>query len=109
MNIKQFYIPEILSLEMAHFINRTVLIPVSTIIFLNQYIILKNLRNKIVFIIIFVLLIAGIEWLEDYLGVLIHSNWKISWSLVYWAAYILILILFMGFFRNKLMKEVRQS
>lgn len=38
MNFNYFTIPEILSLEITHLLNRTVLIPIITLIFLNQYI-----------------------------------------------------------------------
>lgn len=109
MNYKYFKIPEVLSLELAHLLNRTILIPVITIIFLNRFIILRHLRNKIALFFCTMLLLAGIEGLADFTGVLIHTNWKIWWSLLFWVIYLLILILCMSLFRKQLLKEVPRS
>lgn len=109
MNFKYFVIPNVFSIEMTHFMNRIVLIPIITIILLNQLIIIKSFVTRIVCTIIFVFLLTGIEKLADYLGVLKHVHWNIMWSISFWFIYILILITTMGIFRKRLAKEVGQA
>jgi hypothetical protein len=48
MNIKYFIIPDVFSLEMSHLLNRTILYPVITIIFLNRFLLLQSIKKKIV-------------------------------------------------------------
>lgn len=109
MNFKYFVIPNVLSIEITHFMNRVVLIPIITIIFLNQLIIIKSLIQRIVCTFIFVFLLTGMENLAVYLGVLKHVNWRIMWSIGFWFIYTLILIFIMGIFRKRLAKEVGQA
>ncbi|NHC20728.1 hypothetical protein G6554_21020 [Bacillus sp. MM2020_4] len=109
MNFKFIVIPNVLSLEMTHFMNRTVLLPVLTLIFLNWFIVIKAFYQRAVFIFAFILLLAGIEKLADYVGIFKHIHWRIGWSLGVWTIYILLLILIMRIFRKTLVKEVGQS
>lgn len=106
MNLNYFYIPDVLSLELAHLLNRTVLIPVITLIFLNQYVKLDSLKKKIVSLIVIELFLALSEWSEHAAGILVHRDWKMEWSFVFWMLYIAVSILFLKYFRKKLIKEV---
>lgn len=107
MNFDFFYIPEILSLELAHLLNRTVLIPVITLLFLNHYILLNSLKKKLASFIIIVLFCTGLEWLDHVTGVVIHRDWKIWWSFSFWIFDFFICLLFLRFFRKKLTKAVQ--
>lgn len=106
MNMNYFYIPDVLSLELAHLLNRTVLIPVITLIFLNQNVKLDSLKKKIVSLIVIELFLALSEWSEHAAGILVHRDWKMEWSFAFWMLYIAVSILFLKYFRKKLIKEV---
>lgn len=109
LNVKVFVIPEVMSLEMSHLINRTVLYPVVTLLFLNQYVQLKTFLMKVVLVGLYWLLFLGLQWLADELGILIHtSDWKLWWSLAFWLLYVLIHIGVLRVVRKKWMKETRQ-
>lgn len=107
MNVKHFMIAATIFQELAHFLNRIVLIPVLTLLFFNHFIALKIFWRKLASSIMIILILAGIEWLAHFTGIFIHENWKIWWSLVFWIVYITITILFMKYFRKKLAKEVK--
>ncbi|MEW9699801.1 hypothetical protein [Paenibacillus sp. SI8] len=109
MNFKLIIIPDTLSLEMAHFINRTVLYPVFTILFLNHFIRLQSAGKKIALILSYVVLFNGLEGLADWLGVLMHTKWKLWWSFSFWIIYLLLSIGFMKFFRMKLKEELQPA
>ncbi len=109
MNMKYFKVPEILSLELTHLLNRTVLIPVITLIFINYYITKSKFRQKIIIFVSFVLFLGGIEFMEHFLGVLLHHNWKVLWSIAFWVIYLQLVNIFMKYFRKRLIKEVKQS
>lgn len=106
MNIKHFIIHENLSIEMTHLINRIVLIPVITLIFLNNYVNLTTIKKKIAFIFLIIIIFGCIEMLSHITGVLIHKNWNFWWSLIFWFIYILIAILLLKYFRIKMAKGV---
>lgn len=109
MNLKWLIIPNVLNLKMTHFLNRIVLIPLLTIIFYNQYIVRKKVSQKSFWVFSFVLLMAGLEMLADFLGVLKHVHWNFWWSFMFWLFFILFSTFVMTFFRKKLAKEVGQN
>jgi hypothetical protein len=109
MNFKHLIISDNLSLAMAHFINRIVLYPVFTIMFLNYYITLPFVGKKLVFFLSYIALLNGLEWLAEWLRVLKHIHWKLWWSFSFWLVFLLISIGFMKFFRMKLQKEVKNT
>jgi hypothetical protein len=109
MNFKNFIIPNVFSLEITHLMNRTVLIPIITIIFLNRYIVIRSFYQRMIFTLFFILFLTGIEKSADFLGVLKHFHWKLWWSIGFWFIYTLLLILIMGIFRKILVKEVGQA
>jgi hypothetical protein len=104
MNFKTLIIPEQFSLEFAHFLNRVVLFPALMVMFLHFYLILYPHWKRLLLIISFVFLLAGLEGLSDLLGVLKHVNWKLWWSFAFWFTALLTLIGFMNFFRRILYK-----
>lgn len=104
MNFKTFIIPDKLSYELSHFFNRTILYPILMVTFLHIYIRLLTNLKKLLLTIIFIFLLAGVEWLEHFSGVLLHVNWQIWWSFTYWMVTLLTLIGFMKFFRKFLYK-----
>ncbi|MDF2791938.1 MAG: hypothetical protein K0S80_5040 [Neobacillus sp.] len=106
MNFKYFYIPDIIQLKLSHLLNRLVLIPVITLIFMNGYLSLHRRIHKVILFLIFMLLFDGIEWLAHRSGVLIHQNWNVWWSIGFWFLYGCLNILFMKWFRRRLSKEV---
>jgi hypothetical protein len=107
MNLKYFVIPNILSLEMAHVMNRLVLFPVLIVMFLNHYVVLSSFKSKFLLVISYIVILTGLEWLADWAGILNHINWKLWWSIVIWICILLISIGFMKFFRKKWMNGGR--
>jgi hypothetical protein len=106
LNFKLFEVPDILSLEMTHFLNRIVLVPVVFVWFLNSYVTGSSFIKKLVLVSSTVCVLVGLEWLEDGLGVLIHNNWRLWWSFAAWSTSTLLTIGFMKIFRKKLIREV---
>ncbi len=106
MNFKTLIIPEQLSYEFSHFLNRILLFPAFMVLFLNYFLIQKAYKRKLLLIIFFILILGGLEWLGHKTGVLIHIHWKIWWSSTFWLLSLLILIGFMNFFRKILYRGV---
>jgi hypothetical protein len=104
MNLKTLIIPEILSYEFSHFLNRIVLYPAIMVTFLHYYLILNTHLKKLLLIMSFVLVFVGLEWLADFLGVIKHVHWRIWWSFSFWLIALLVLIGFMKLFRKILNK-----
>jgi hypothetical protein len=104
MNFKTLMIPDKLSYEYAHFLNRTVLFPLLMVTFLHFFLQLRTHMKKFLLIISFLFLFVGLEWLSDFSGVLIHVNWRMWWSYSYWLTVLLMLIAVMKLFRKILYK-----
>lgn len=104
MNFKTLIIPDRLSYELTHVLNRIVLYPVLMVTFLHYLLIFRTYLKKLLLMISFMFLFVGLEWLEDFLGVLIHAHWRIWWSFSFWSAALLVLIGFMKLFREFLFK-----
>ncbi|URT71377.1 hypothetical protein [Cytobacillus firmus] len=100
MNFKTLVIPEQLSYEFAHFLNRILLFPALMVLSLNYFLTLKTYKSRILLMTFFILILSGLEWLGHTTGVLIHVHWKIWWSFTFWLVSILALMGFMKFFRK---------
>lgn len=105
MNFKTIVIPNKLSYEFSHFLNRLFLYPVLMVAFLNLFIILKSKLKKLLLTFVSILLLTGLEWFADFLGVINHVHWRIWWSFSFWLAGLLILLVAMGFFRKILYRR----
>ncbi|WML48700.1 hypothetical protein RCG23_00680 [Neobacillus sp. PS3-34] len=105
MNFKTIQIPEKLSYEFSHFLNRILLYPMIMVSFLNFILILNTLLKKLLLIIIYVCALTGLEWLSDSLGVINHVHWQMWWSFSLWFVFLLVLIVIMKFFRIVLFKK----
>jgi hypothetical protein len=101
MNFKTFIIPDVITLEIAHFLNRTLLIPCMFLWFINSYIVITTFEKKLIFIIGFVFILVGMEWFQDWSGVFKHNHWRLWWSYTAWLISVLILIGFTKFFHRK--------
>ncbi|MEH7438763.1 hypothetical protein V7182_14930 [Neobacillus drentensis] len=104
MNFKTLIVPEKLSLEFSHFLNRTILFPIIMVIFLHFFLILTTNWKKFLLFGSFVFFLTGLEYLSDLLGVLIHKHWRVWWSFAYWVATLSVLLVCMRFFRRILYK-----
>jgi hypothetical protein len=104
MNFKTIIIPEKLSFEFSHVVNRLVLYPLLMVTFLNFYLFLTTKVKKLLLVIFFTCLLAGLEGLSDYLGILIHVHWRIWWSFSLWLAVLLLLNVLAKLFRRVLFK-----
>ncbi|HLN89554.1 MAG TPA: hypothetical protein VK253_05765, partial [Candidatus Binatia bacterium] len=104
MNLKILFIPEKLSYELTHVLNRIVLFPMILVTFLNFFLVMGTYAKKMLLTTGFLLLFVGLEWLADSLGVLLHVHWRIWWSFAFWLIALSILIGFMKFFRKILYK-----
>jgi hypothetical protein len=107
MNFKTLLIPDKLELELAHFLNRTVLFPIIMITFLHYYLTLWGRLKKGLLLIIFMFLLVGLEWFADLSGIITHVDWKLWWSFAFWLTALLVLISFMNTFRQILYKGGR--
>jgi hypothetical protein len=105
MNLKYAYIPSVLGLQLADLVNRTVFYPFLIVLFLNQSIAVTTASKKIGMIAGYTILLTGMEWLDDGLGVHKHTHWKLWWSLCVWLTILLLTSAFMKFFRSRLKKE----
>jgi hypothetical protein len=104
MNLKSLIIPDKLSFELSHLLNRTVIYPIIMVTFLNYFLLLKRVIGKLLVFIFYVSLLVGMEYIEHFSGVLIHVQWKLWWSFTFWLAALLVLIGFMKIFRRILYK-----
>jgi hypothetical protein len=104
MNFKTLIIPDKLSYELSHFLNRTVLYPILMVTFLHFHLILSTHIKKLLLLIGFILLLTGLEWLADILGVIKHVHWQTWWSFSFWLAALVLLIGNMKLFRKILYK-----
>ena len=102
MNFKTLHIPEILSFEFSHYISRTTLYPLIMVLFLDYYLITITWIKKLGLLIVFAAILTSIEWVNHFLGVLIHVNWQFWWSPSIWIGGLLLLIGFMKVFRQYL-------
>ncbi|GAA0334962.1 hypothetical protein GCM10008967_27230 [Bacillus carboniphilus] len=102
MNFKTLIIKDILSIEFTHFINRIILYPVVLVMFLIFYRRADSLLHKFSIFISFLLILVGLEWSADYLGVITHVNWRIWWSFSFWFFSLLFLVVVMKLFRRVL-------
>lgn len=104
MNFKTLIIPEKLTFELSHFVNRIILFPLLMVTFLHYYLVFNTTFKRILLTGSFIILLSGLEWLSDYVGVLIHVNWQIWWSPSFWLAALMVLIGVMTLFRKMLQK-----
>lgn len=104
MNFKTLIIPDKPSLEFSHFLNRTTLIPLIMVLFLDEYLTKNSLFKIAQLMVIFVGILTGIEWLSHYSGVLVHYHWQFWWSPANWFGGLLLLIGFMNIFRRILFR-----
>lgn len=103
MNFKTSIIPDQLNLEFAHFLNRTVLYPVLSLLFLHTYKASKGVEAKLVCFLVFSLLMYVFEYLSGAFGVFVHVTWKEWWAVAFGFLHNLILIGVMEVFRKKLL------
>lgn len=104
MNFKTLIVPDVLILELAHFLNRMILFPLLMVIFLDFFIVMKSFLKKVLVYIGFIFLFLALEWLANFLEVLKHVHWRVWWSFSLWPLILLVLIGFMKIFRKVLYK-----
>jgi hypothetical protein len=104
MNFKTLIIPEKLSFELSHFLNRAVMYPILMVSFLHYLLLLKSITRKLILLMFYISVLVGMEYIEHFTGVLIHVHWKLWWSFAFWLAALLVLMGFMKFFRRILYK-----
>jgi hypothetical protein len=104
MNLKTLIIPDKLSFELSHFLNRTIIYPIIMVTFLHYFLMLKRNIRKLLLFIFFISVLVGMEYIEHFSGILIHVHWKLWWSFTFWLAALLVLIGFMKIFRRILYK-----
>jgi hypothetical protein len=104
MNFKTLIIPDKLSYELSHFINRIILYPLVMVSFLQLHQITSTKIKKIFLLLSYVLLLTCLEWIEDFFGILNHVNWQIWWSFSFWVSALCVLLGFKYAFRKILFK-----
>jgi hypothetical protein len=105
MNFKTLLVPEQFKYAFSHFFNRMLLYPLLMVSFLHFLQIVESFWGKVLLFLGSVLVLSGLEWMFNALGVLVHVNWRAWWSLAIWSAALLILAGFMGIFRKLLFKR----
>lgn len=63
MNFKTLLIPDELSYEFSHFLNRIVLFPAMMVMFLHYFLSLRTYKRKLLLILFFIFILGGLEWL----------------------------------------------
>lgn len=102
MNLHSSFVPGELSPGLTHFLNRTFLYPVLTLVWMNQYCASRSVRTRWIYLLGFVLLATGIEWLSGVMNVFVHIWWRIPWSAAFWFIQFMLLLGFMKVIRHKL-------
>ncbi|WP_133257568.1 hypothetical protein [Paenibacillus montanisoli] len=105
MNFKTLIIPDQLSYELAHFLSRILLYPALIVVFLHVYLGLGSFLAKLLLAVLYIGLLTGLEWMDHWLGVVVHKNWHFWWSLVFWLSTLLVLLGFMTAFRKILFRR----
>lgn len=100
MNFKTLLIPERLSYEFTHVLNRLVLFPLLMVAFLHFFLVVHTRLKKLLLAISFLFLFVGLEWFADFLGIIDHVQWRMWWSFSFWTAALLLLIGCMKRFRK---------
>lgn len=108
MNFRYFVIPDRLDLELAHFLNRIVLVPIIFIWFLNGWVGAASLRGKIAAAAGAVAVLFGVESGMVLSGVLSYNGWKPWWSMAVWTGAVVVATAAMKGFRSIRMKKGRQ-
>lgn len=102
MNLRSSFVPDELGPGLAHLLNRTVLYPILSLIWLNQYCASQSARAKWIGILGYVTFMTGLEWLAGMMNVFVHRWWNISWSAAFWLLHFFLLIAIMKVIRHKL-------
>ncbi|WP_308636887.1 hypothetical protein [Paenibacillus silvisoli] len=105
MNFKTFLIPDQLSYEFAHFFSRMVLYPALMVVSLHLYLGLCSFWTKLLLALLYTGLFTGLEWMDDWLGVVVHTHWHFWWSPVFWLGTWIFLLGFMTAFRKVLFRR----
>ena len=104
MNFKTLHIPESFPIDITHFISRINIYPGIMVLFLVYYLVTDTWYKKGILMILFVAILTSVEWLNHFLGVLIHVNWQFWWSPAVWFGALILLIGFMKGYRILLYK-----
>ncbi|RSD28721.1 hypothetical protein [Mesobacillus subterraneus] len=99
MNFKTLHIPEILTHELSHFLSRNTIYPLVMVLFVDYYLTSSTWFKKSILTVVFVAILTSIEWVNHFLGVLIHVNWQFWWSPAIWFGGLASLLGFMKIFR----------
>jgi hypothetical protein len=105
INFKLIVIPDIIDMELAHLVNRTILEPLLFVWFLAYYAAYASSWKRALLAAAFLCLLVGQERFAVWLGVFRYNGWTIWGSFAVWLASILLSIAFMSIFRKKLVKK----
>ncbi|MBD2868209.1 hypothetical protein [Paenibacillus arenilitoris] len=84
MNIKSSIVPDEWSPAFAHLLNRIMLYPVISLLFLNGYCAIKSRGTKVIYFLGWAAAATSVEWLSSIMGVFVHVWLKIGWSAAFW-------------------------
>ncbi len=102
LNYKYIKLGSNLFLIWSFVVNRFVLMPLLIIWLLDLYVSVRSFLIKTILTVAFTAILTRIEYLANWLEVIHHAGpWQVWWTVVQWAALILIAYLFTIWFRNK--------
>lgn len=105
MNFRSSVIPDILSLELANLLNRTVLYPVAILLFLDWHSAAGSLGKKSWITLLAAAVLTGLEWLSGRLGVFVHVTWPLWGTAVFWLLLCLVAEAILKLMRMKLLAK----
>ncbi|WP_139378321.1 hypothetical protein [Mesobacillus jeotgali] len=85
---------------------RNILLPAVVLIFLNYYLQQQAGKYKMVLLLFCTLLLAGLDWLNNYFGILMYTRWNLLFSVVVDVVYLLIAL---GVLKLLLKTNIRES
>ncbi|WP_108669948.1 hypothetical protein [Peribacillus acanthi] len=105
LNFNFIRIPDQFLIEITHVMNRLVLYPLFLVWFLNDFVAIKGILKKVLLVLVFLMINAGLEWLADWFDILNHVKWKVWWTFAFWLSYLLLSVVFLKIFRKMLLRK----
>lgn len=103
-NLKLIEITKQMQMFWASFLNRHLLIPLLVVLFIDKYESAKSAAKKVGCFVLWVLMLAALQYAASWAGIIKFVNWKFSWSMAEWAGVMLATLYCRVFFHCLLRK-----
>jgi hypothetical protein len=85
-NLKYIQITEEINMFWASFLNRSFLIPLLIILFVSFISTSRSIIPKVCLWLVWVLLLTGVEYTSELVGIIQFTHWHFGWSIVEWSS-----------------------